>query len=331
MQFDKLKRRQFITLLGGAAAWPLSARAQQPDRLRRVAVLAGTTEADFRARYERFRDELARLGWAEPRNLRIDYRWNDKPELTESYARELVSLAPDVILAVPGPVAEALQRLTRTIPIVFTTATDPVEAGYVQSFAHPGGNMTGFTGFEASVNSKWLQLLKDVAPNVSRVAVLRLETFARARRDFATVEAAAHSFAVTPVDTLLKDDTAEIERVIDAFAREPNGGLIVPPSNALIKHRALIVTLADRHHLPAVYNDRQFVDAGGLISYGADRLESYQKAANYVDRILRGAKPAELPVQAPTKYELVINLKTAKALGLVVSHDFLLTVDEVIE
>jgi putative ABC transport system substrate-binding protein len=331
-----MRRREFITLLGGAAAassvWPLAARAQQPDRLRRVAVLAGTTEAEFRARYELFRDGLARLGWTPPRNLRIDYRWTDnKPALQETYARELVGFAPDVILAVPGPVAEALQRLTRTIPIVFVTATDPVEAGYVQSFAHPGSNMTGFTNFEASVNSKWLQLLKDVAPNVSRVAVLRLETFARARRDFVTVEAAARSFAVTPVDALVKDDAAEIERVIAAFAREPNGGLIVPPSNALFKHRTLIVTLADRHHLPTIYNDRLFVDAGGLMSYGADRLENLQRAADYVDRILRGAKPGDLPIDEASKFDFVVNLRTARQLGLTLPPLFLARADEVIE
>jgi putative ABC transport system substrate-binding protein len=328
-----MRRRDFIALLGGtAAAWPLAARAQQPGQPKRVGVLAATTEVEFRARYERFRDGLARLGWTEPRNLRIDYRWTDnKPERQEAYAKELVGFAPDVILAVPGPVAETLQRLTRTIPIVFVTATDPVDAGYVQSFAHPGGNMTGFTGFEASLNSKWLQLLKDVAPNVSRVAVLRLEGIARARSDLATIEAAAREFAVMPVDALVKDDAAEIERVIEAFAREPNGGLIVPPSNIFLKHRALIVTLADRHHLPAVYNERPYVDAGGLMSYGADRSESYQQAADYVDRILRGAKPGDLPVQAPTKYELVVNLKTAKSLGLTISHEFLLIVDEALE
>ena len=328
-----MKRRQFITLLGGAlTAWPVTARAQQSGQPKRVGVLAGTSEAEFRERYEQFRGGLAQLGWTEPRNIRIDYRCTDnKRELQEAYARELVGFAPNVLLAEPGPIAEALQRLTRTIPIVFVTSTDPVQAGYVQSFAHPGGNMTGFTGFEASVSSKWVQLLKDVAANVSRVAVLRLESFARARRDFVTIEAAAHSLGVTPVDALVKDNPAEITRVIDAFAREPNGGLIIPPSNTFYKHRALIVALADRHHLPAVYNDRLFADAGGLMSYGADRSDILKRAAEYVDRILRGAKPGDLPVQAPTKYDLVLNLKTAKALGIAISPSLLATAVEVIE
>jgi putative ABC transport system substrate-binding protein len=327
-----MKRREFITLLGGAAVWPITARAQQAGQPKRVGVLRGGPDADFQPRYALFRDALAQLGWMEPRNLRIEYRSvGNKLDLTETYAKELVSLAPDVIFADPGPAAEALQRLTRSIPIVFNTATDPVEAGYVQSYAHPGGNMTGFTVFEASLNSKWLQLVKDVAPKVTRVAVLRTGTPARARRDLATIEAAARSFGVTPVDALARDDAADISAVIDAFAREPNGGLIVPPSNIFLEHRELIVTLANRHRLPSIYNDRVFVDAGGLMSYGADRLENYRRAAGYVDRILRGAKPGDLPVQAPTKYELVVNLKTAKSLGLTISHEFLLIVDEAIE
>jgi putative tryptophan/tyrosine transport system substrate-binding protein len=331
-----MRRRDFITLLSGAAAtpilWPLAARAQQPQRPKRVGVLANTTEAEYRDRYELFRDELAKLGWAEPRNLRIDYRWTDtKPDLLEARARELVSLVPDVIFADPGPSAEAVQRLTRTIPVVFNTSTDPVTAGYVQSYAHPGGNMTGFTGFEASINSKWLQLLKDIAPGVTRVAVLRSAGFARARSDLATIETAARSLGVSPVDALIKDDAADIARVIDAFARGPNGGLIVPPGNMFYNHRELIVMLADRDRLPAIYNSREYVDGGGLMSYAADRFENYRRAAGYVDRILRGAKPGDLPVQAPTKYELVLNLKTAESLGLTISHEFLLIVDEAIE
>jgi putative tryptophan/tyrosine transport system substrate-binding protein len=329
-----MKRRDFITLLGGAAAaWPVAVRAQQPGQPKRLGVLNGTTEGEFRARYELFRDGLARLGWSEPRNLRIDYRACDnKVDLTDAQARELVNLAPDVILAQTGPAVEALQRLTSTIPIVFgNTATDPVQAGYVQSFARPGGNVTGFTGFEASINSKWLQLLKDVAPNVTRVAVLRFGGVARARSDLQTIEAAAREFSVTPVDALARDDAADIARVIDEFARKPNGGLIVTPANALIGHRELIVMLADRHRLPAVYSNRAFVDVGGLMSYSADRLDNFRRAAEYVDRILRGAKPGDLPVQAPTKYELVLNLKTAKSLGLTISHEFLLIVDEAIE
>jgi putative tryptophan/tyrosine transport system substrate-binding protein len=325
-----MKRRQFISLLGGAAVVPIAARAQQPAQPKRVGVLS-EYEAEFRERYALFRDRLAQLGWAEPRNLRIDYRWVDaKPELREARAREIVSLAPDVIFT-QGPSAEAVRRLTRTIPIVFSTATDPVAAGYVQSFSHPGGNMTGFVGFEASINSKWLQLLKDVAPNVTRVAVLRFGSIAPARSDFQTAEAAARAIAVTPVDALVKDDAADISRVIAAFARDPNGGLVVPPGNTPYKHRDLIVMLADRHRLPAIYDYREFAEAGGLMSYGANRSDNYRGAAEYVDRILRGAKPADLPVQAPTKFELVINLKTAKALGLTVSSAMQLLADEVIE
>ena len=326
-----MERREFIALLGGAAAWPLTARAQQAGQVKRVGVLASTPEAEFRERYNLFKERLAQLGWAEPRNLRIDIRWGTDGRLRDALARELVALTPDVILAVPGPAAEAVQRQTRTIPIIFNTSTDPVQAGYVQSYAHPGGNMTGFTGFEASINSKWLQLLKDVAPNVTRAAVLHNTGNARGRRDIETIQAAARSFGITPVDAVAKDDAADISAVIEAFAREPNGGLIVPPSNVFYAHRELIAMLADRHRLPAVYDDRMYVEAGGLMSYGADRLENFPRAASYVDRILRGAKPGDLPVQAPTKYELVVNLKTAKSLGLTISHEFLLIVDEAIE
>jgi len=324
-------RREFITLLGGAAAaWPLGAQAQQPEQPKRVGVLGGSAESEFRSRFELFRDRLAQLGWMESQNLRIDYRASDnKPGLIQAYARELISVGPDVILADPGPAAQALQELTRTIPVVFITSTDPVDAGYVQSFAHPGGNMTGFTQFEASLNSKWLQLLKDVAPTVTRVAVLRFGGIARARRDLVTIEEVAGSFAVTPIDLLAKDDPADIARVINGFANLPNGGLIVPPSTVFQKHRGLVAALAERHRLPAIYNNRLFVDGGGLMSYGADPLESFRGAAGF--RILRGVKPADLPVQAPSKYELVINLKTAKALGLMISREFLLNADEVIE
>jgi putative tryptophan/tyrosine transport system substrate-binding protein len=327
-----MRRRDFITLLGGAAAWPLAARAQQIERVRRVGVLLGIAESEFRARFEPFRDELARLGWSEPRNLRIDSRWTDnKPDLANARARELVGLAPEVIYAAPGPAAEVLQPLTRTIPIVFSTSTDPVEAGYVQSYARPGGNMTGFTQFEASINTKYVQLLRDIAPNVTRVAILRSDDLARGRRDFALVAEAARSLGLTPVDLLVRDDPADFTSAIGMFAREQGGGLIVPPNNIYLQHRALIVALADQYRLPTVYNFRLFVEAGGLMSYGPDPIDNYRRPAMYVDRILRGAKPADLPVQAPTKYQLFINLKTAKALGLAISHEFLLTVDEVIE
>jgi putative ABC transport system substrate-binding protein len=331
---DQLRRREFITLLGGAAAaWPLAARAQQAGRVRRVGVLIGAGEAEAQARYEPFRDGLAQLGWTEARNIRLDYRWTDnKPDRANAYARELLGSAPDVIFASPGPAVEVLQRLTRTVPIVFTTSTDPVVAGYVQSYAHPGGNLTGFTQFEVSIDTKYLQLLKDVAPDVTRVGILRSEGVAQGRRDFATVEAAARSFGVMPVDLLhQRGASADIERAINAFAREPNGSLIVPPNNTYQEYHALVVALAERHHLPAVYYNRLFADAGGLMSYGVDLMDVWRRAASYVDRILRGAKPADLPVQAPTKYEFVFNIKTAKSLGLTPPPNLLATADEVIE
>jgi putative ABC transport system substrate-binding protein len=321
-------------LMGGAAAWPAVARSQQTDRVRRVAVLIGNAEPEFRVRYQPFVETLARLGWRDGDNLRIDYRWTDnKPDLANAGAKELIGLAPDVIYAAPGPAIEAIQKLTHTIPIVFATNTDPVAAGYVQSYARPGGNLTGFTDFEASINTKWLQLLKDVAPMVNRVAILvpRSDILARARRDYTEVEAAAGAFGVTALDAPFQDDADSIEREIDNFARESNGGLIVPPSNLSLKYHSLIVALTNRNRLPSVYHVRQFVEDGGLMSYGVDRIDSYRRPATYVDRILRGAKPADLPVQAATKYELVVNLKTAKSLGLAISHEFLLTADEVIE
>jgi putative tryptophan/tyrosine transport system substrate-binding protein len=324
-------RRAFITLLGGAAAaWPLASRAQQQPK--RVGMLSSANEADFQKRFALFRDRLAQLGWSEPRNLRIDSRWTGgKVGLYEVYAKELIGLTPDVIFAEPGTTVEVLQRLTLTVPIVFITATDPVEAGYVQSFAHPGRNVTGFTVFEGSINSKWLQLLKDVAPNVIRVAVLKTVAEARARSDFQTVEAAARKFSVTPVDALVKDDAADIARVLDAFARDPNGGLIVPPNNTFYRQSASITAAANRNRLPAVYSDPLYIGDGGLMSYGANRLDLFPRAAEYVDRILRGAKPGDLPVQAPSKYELVINLKTAKAIGLDISPALLSVADELVE
>jgi putative ABC transport system substrate-binding protein len=327
-----MKRRDFISLLGGAAAWPLVARAQQSSGTKRVAVLMGVDEAEFRRRYPVFRDALAQLGWAEPRNLRIDYRWTDNnPERTRAYAHELVALGPDAIYANPGPAVEALQPLTRTIPIVFSSNTDPVKAGYVQSYAHPGGNITGFTQVESTVAGKWVHLLRDVGPNVRQVGVLHSATLARGRSDLATVEAAAAPLGMKTVELLVRDDEAEIARAIETFAREPNAGLIVPPTNFFINRSAVIVGSAERSHLPAIYFNRLFADAGGLMSYGVDQLDIFRHAAAYVDRILRGAKPDDLPVQAATKYELVVNLKTAKSLGLTVPHEFLLIADEVIE
>jgi putative ABC transport system substrate-binding protein len=328
-----MRRRDFITLLGAAAAaWPLAAQAQQPSGTRRVAVLMGVDEAEFRRRYPVFRDALAQLGWAEPRNLRIDYRWTDNnPERARAYARELVALGPDAIFAVPGPVVEALQPLTRTVPIVFSSNTDPVKAGYVQSYAHPGGNITGFTQVESTVAGKWVQFLRDVGPNLKQVGVLHSATLARGRGDLATIEAAAGPLGMKTVELLVHDDEAEIVHAIEAFAREPSGGLIAPPTNFFLNHRSAIVESAERFRLPAIYYNRLFADAGGLLSYGVDQLDIFRQAAAYVDRILRGARPDDLPVQAATKYELIVNLKTAKSLGLTVPHEFLLIADEVIE
>ena len=327
-----MRRREFITLLGGAATgWPLAARAQQSGLMKRLGVLRGGTEVDLQATNTAFRQGLQDLGWTEGRNLRVDYRSLDVngPDSASPYAAELVGLAPDVIFASPSPTVAALLRLTRTIPIVFTGSGDPVQAGSVQSFARPGGNVTGFISFDASINTKYLQLLKDIAPQVTRVAVIQTQGSAW-RGDFAVVAAVARLFAAEPVATLIRDDAADIERAIVAFAREPNGGLIFPPAGIAGKHRRLIVALAATHRLPAVYSSRGFVDAGGLMSYGAEPLD-YRRVASYVDRILKGEKPADLPVQAPTKFETVLNLKTAKALGLQVPDVVRLRADEVIE
>jgi putative ABC transport system substrate-binding protein len=326
-------RREFITMIGGAAAWPLAARAQRQDQTKRVAVLHGTGEAEFWRLFPPFRDQLSQLGWAEPRNLRIDYRWTDnRPDLAQEYARELVNLAPDVIVAIPGPAAEVLQRLTHTIPIVFSTSTDPVQAGYAESYARPGGNMTGFTQFENTLNTKFLQLIKNVAPHTSRVAVLNFTPgLARARRDLPTVEGVARSLGISPVAMLVQDDAGDIERAIVAFSREPNGALIVPPDNRAEKYRGLIAALAAQHQLPAISSNRILADAGGLMSYGSDQGEIYRQVASYVDRILRGTKPSDLPIQAPTRFQFVINLRTAKALGLDVPATLLAIADEIIE
>jgi putative ABC transport system substrate-binding protein len=330
-----MKRRDFITLLGGAAAaWPLAARAQQSAAAKRVGVLIDGAEPELRPLYTAFHDALTQLGWSEQHNVRIDYRWTDSnPDLALARARELIDAAPNVILAGTGPMAGVLQRFTHSIPIVFVVADDPVEAGYVQSYAHPGGNMTGFTQFEPTMSAKGVQLLKDVAPRMARVGVLRPMTViaTRRRRDLAYIEEASLAAKVTPFDLPFSDDAADIERIIADFTRQPDGGLIVTPSALANKLSGVIVALAERQRLPAVYFNRLFIEAGGLMSYGTDRPDVYRRAASYVDRILRGAKPDDLPVQAPTKYELVVNLKAAKTLGLAIPHEFLLIADEVIE
>jgi putative ABC transport system substrate-binding protein len=330
-----MKRREFITLLGGAAAaWPLAARAQQAERVRRVGVLlpAAADDAEFQVRIGAFQQGLALLGWIIGHNLRIDTRWaTANAEKVRKHAVELVALAPDVIVAHGSGPVRALQQATHVVPIVFPIAGDPVGAGLVDSLARPGGNVTGFMELEFSIGGKWLELLKEVAPGVTRAAVLRDAVLGSGTSVFATIQALAPSLRmeVSPVNMR---EVGEIERAISAFARAHNGGLIVTAGAATQFYRDTIINLAARHKLPAVYNERTFVTSGGgLISYGPDFIDQYRRAAGYVDRILRGEKPADLPVQAPTKYQLVINMKTAKALGLDVPPTLLARADEVIE
>jgi putative tryptophan/tyrosine transport system substrate-binding protein len=330
-----MRRREFITLLGGSVAtWPLVARAEQPERMRRIGVLmaAAADDSESQARIAGFLQALQQLGWADGRNVRIDTRWaTTNPDDIRRHAAELVALAPDVILAATGTVTVvALLQATRTVPIVFVAVIDPVGAGFVTSLARPGGSATGFTIFEYGMSGKWLELLKAIAPSVTRAAVLRDPAIASGIGQFAGVQTVAPSLGVelSPVDVR---DAGEIERGVMAFARSSNGGLIVTSSALATRHRDLIIALAAGHRLPAVYPYRYFVTAGGLISYGPNSIDQYRRAAGYVDRILKGEKPADLPVQAPTKYELVINLKTAKALGLEVTATVLTRADEVIE
>ena len=329
-----MRRRDFITLFGGtAAAWPLTARAQQGERVRRVGVLlpAVADDPEFQTRFGAFLQGLQQAGWSIGRNVRIDTRWAT-PDAAEirRHAAELVALAPDAILADGAPVVGALLKATRTIPIVFPVVGDPVAAGFVDSLARPGGNATGFMSGENSMGAKWLELLKQIAPGVTRVAVLRDSANPAEIGQLAAIQTAAPSLGVELSPVGLRE-AGEIERAITEFARMANGGLIVPGSSLANDHRELIIGLAVRHKLPAIYSDRIFVIAGGLVSYGPDRIDQYRRAAEYIDRILKGEKPADLPVQAPTKYELVINLKTAKALGLTVPSSVLARADEVVE
>ena len=329
-----MRRREFITLIGGAAAaWPLDARAQQGERMRRIGVLlpASADDLRFQTLVGAFLQGLALLGWSIGRNVRIDPRWAT-PSVAEirRHAAELAALAPDVILAHGSGAVGALLQATRTVPIVFPVAGDPVGAGLVDSLARPGGNATGFMTNEYSMGGKWLELLKQIAPGVTRVAVLRDPILGSGTGQFAAIQTAAPSLRVE-VNPVNIRDAEEIERAVAAFARSLNGGLIVPGSGWAVLHRDQIIMLAARHNLPAVYFERFFAAAGGLISYGPDQVDQYRRAAGYVDRILKGEKPAGLPVQAPTKYELVINLKTAKALGLDIPPTLLARADEVIE
>jgi putative tryptophan/tyrosine transport system substrate-binding protein len=329
-----VKRREFITFAGSAAvAWPLDLRAQQGERVRRIGVLHSLAagDPDGPARMTAFLLGLQQLGWVDGRNIRIEMRWaGGNADLDRRYAAELVALAPDVLLATASPTVAALQAATRAVPIVFAHAVDPVGAGFVDSLARPGGNATGFVLFEYAVSAKWLELLKEIAPAVTRVAILRDPTTAAGMGQFGAIQAVAPSFGVE-VNPVNLRDAAAIDRAVAAFAGTSNGGLIITASALFVVHRELIITLAARHKLPAVYYRRGFVDDGGLISYGPDLVDQYRRAASYVDRILKGEKPADLPVQAPTKYELVINLKTAKALGIAIPPTLLGRADEVIE
>ena len=328
-----MRRREFITLAGGAVAWPLAARAQQPERMRRIGVLLPGTanDAEYQARMVAFLQGLQQLGWSEGRNVRIDTRWAaGDANLIRKYVAELIALAPDVILAPGNTTVGPLLQATRAVPIVFTTLLDPVGAGFVESLARPGGNATGFIAFEYGLSGKWLELLKQIAPSLTRVAILRDPTTAAGIGQFAAIQSVAPSLSVE-VNPVNMRDAGEIERAVTDFARSPNGGLIVTAGAGSAIHGDLIITLAARHKLPAVYGDRHFVTGGGLISYGPDRVDQYRQAAGYIDRILKGDKPGDLPVQAPTKYELAINLKTAKALGLAVPPSLLASADEVIE
>ena len=329
-----MRRREFIALVGSVAAgWPLAGRAQQAERVHRIAVLTGIAASDpeTQARHGAFLQALQQLGWQEGVNVGIEYRWGSgDPRNIRNHAAELASLAPDVILTSGAASLGPLLQATRTVPIVFVNVTDPVGAGFVDSLSQPGGNATGFIQFEYSLSGKWLELLKEIAPGVKRVGVIRDAALTSGIGQFAVIQSVAPSVGVD-VRPINVSDASEIERVVAAFSRSPNGGLVVTSSAFAVLHRELIIALASRHKLPAVYYRRLYAADGGLISYGYDILDQYRRAAGYVDRILKGEHPADLPVQAPTRYELVINLKTAKALGVTIPPSLLARADEVIE
>jgi putative tryptophan/tyrosine transport system substrate-binding protein len=327
-----MRRRDFILALGGAAAWPLTARAQQPGQVRRIGVLFGIAEeAEAQAQTAAFQQRLAQLGWIDGRNVRIDYLWSaGKAGDTRKYVAELVAHAPDVILATGSTTLGPLLEATRTVPIVFTIVPDPVGSGFVESLSRPGRNATGFMLFEYSLSGKWLEMLKEIAPTVTRAAVLWDPSVPAGIGQFAIIQSVAPSLGIELRPFNLRD-VSEIERAVASFSHDVNSGLIVTASAASVIHRDLIIELAARYKLPAVYQNRTFITHGGLISYGANFMDEFKRAASYVDRILKGEKPADMPVQAPTKYQLVINLKTAKALGLTVPPTLLARADEVIE
>jgi ABC-type uncharacterized transport system substrate-binding protein len=327
-----MRRREFIAFVGGAAAWPLAAQAQQPERVRRIGVLMNAVaNADQQAGVAALVQMLQQLGWTEGRNLRIDIRWGggDADKIRKE-AESLVALAPDVIVTTGNAGVPPLLRATHTIPIVFNNVADPVGAGFVDTMARPGGNATGFIQFEYTLSGKWLELLKEVAPAMSRVAVLRDSAIAAGVGQFAVIQSVVPSIGVE-VSAIGLHDAREIERAVTRFANLPNGGLIVTSSALSVVHSNLIIALAARHKLPTIYYRCYYVTSGGLLSYGYDFFDQYRLSAGYVDRILKGAKPADLPVQAPSKYELVINLRTAKALGIDVPATLIARADEVIE
>jgi putative ABC transport system substrate-binding protein len=330
-----MRRRNFIALLGGAAvAWPLAARAQQGEGVRRIGMLIANAESDpeGQIRAAAFRQDLQKLGWTEGRNIRIDYRWGaGEPDRARAYAAELMALAPDVIVANGTLASTALQRATRSIPVVFVVVIDPVGAGLVESLAHPGGNITGFATFEPEIGGKWLELLTEISPGLRRIAGILDPTFLGFATVWRVIESIAPRFRLGVTSVVHRDPDDDIEAAVAAFAQEPGGGLIVLPTPANNISRERIISLAARHRLPAVYPFRLYATDGGLMSYGFDSFDLFRRGASYVDRILKGEKPADLPVQAPTKYELVINLKTAKALGLEVPPTLLARADEVIE
>jgi putative tryptophan/tyrosine transport system substrate-binding protein len=326
-----IRRREFVFTLGGAAVWPVAARAQ-PDRMRRIGVLMAYAESDpqGKAWIAAFRDELQQLGWTDGRNLQIDYRWTPNVDLMQLLAKELVALHPDVILAQNTPTTASILQETRTIPIIFANVSDPVGSGFVNSLARPGGNVTGFNNLEGWLSGKWLDLLKEIAPRINRVAILFNPATAPYSKYYLNpLKAAAARLGVQAIAAPIHD-TSELETVFTALARTPNGGLIIMPDSFANVHRAQITSLAAQYRIPTVYPYRLF-DAGALLMYGIDPLDQFRRAATYADRILKGAKPSELPVQAPVKFELVINLKTAKALGLDVPPTLLARADEVIE
>jgi putative ABC transport system substrate-binding protein len=329
-----MNRRALITLLGGVAAWPLTARAQPSEQMRRVGVLMNfpDDDAEGQARLAAFSQALRKLGWTEGDNLHTEVRWAaDDVDRYRRYSEELVALPSDVLLASASQSVAALQRVTRSVPIVFANVIDPVGAGFIATLARPGGNTTGFTAFEYSISGKWLELLREFAPNVTRVAVLRDPSFAAGIGQFAAIQSSASSLSGVELSAIDQRDAGEIERALAAFAREPNGGVIITASAAAVTHRELIISLVTRYRLPNIYPFRYFPKTGSLASYGPDTIKDFPRAAAYIDRILKGTKPADLPVQAPTRYELIINLKAAKALGLEVPQTLLARADEVIE